>query len=109
MHPVPGSRNPVINVEAPVVPRSPLISVLVPVLVIPAPPPNAPKVEAAPRLGRVGLVAAMTVKLHGFGVASAANALPNRSVTRLEIEAVYCVPVVRFAKGVKVAIWLAGS
>ena len=104
MHPVPGSRNPVINVEPPVVPMSPLISVLVPVLVMPAPPPNVPKVEAAPRLGRVGPVAAMTVKLHGFGAAPAANALPNKSVTRFEIVAVYCVPVARLVKGVKVAI-----
>jgi hypothetical protein len=88
---------------------SPLISVLVPVLVMPAPPPNAPKVEAAPRLGRVGPVAAMTVKLHGFGAEPGTKKLPNRSVTRFEIVAVYCVPVVRLARGVNVAIWLTGS
>jgi len=77
--------------------------------VIPAPPPKAPKVEAAPRLGAVGRTEAPTVKLHGFGAEPAISALPNKSVTRVEIVAVYCVPVVRFAAGVKVAIWLAGS
>ena len=87
----------------------PLIIVFIPMFVMPAPPPKAPKVEAAPRLGAVERTEAPTVKLHGFGAAPATSALANRSVTRCEIVAVYCVPDVRFTAGVKVAIWVAGS
>src|SRR5258706_15327490 len=43
------SWNPVINVEAPVVPIFPLITVLRPWLVIPAEPPKPAKGAAAPR------------------------------------------------------------
>ena len=72
------------------VPISPLITVLIPWLVIPAPPPKPPKVEAAPRFGRVGPTEAPVVKVHGFGVAPAASALPAKSVAAFEIVAVYC-------------------
>ena len=87
----------------------PLITVFVPMFVMPAPPPKVPKVEAAPRFGAVERTEAPTVKRHGFGAAPATSALPNKSVTRCETVAVYCVPDVRFTAGVKVAIWLAGS
>jgi hypothetical protein len=45
----------VIIVEAPVVPISPVITVLVPWLVMPAPPPNTAKEAAEPRMGAAGL------------------------------------------------------
>jgi hypothetical protein len=86
-----------------------LITVFVPVLVIPAPPPKLPIVEAVPRSGSVGPRVELVVKAHGFGAAPVASALPNRSSTRFEIVAVYCVPAVRFAAGLKLAIWLVGS
>ena len=54
VHPGPASWNPVTKVEAPVVPMSPFITVLIPWLVIPAPPPKAPNVDAVPRLGPMG-------------------------------------------------------
>jgi hypothetical protein len=86
-----------------------LITVLVPVLVMPAPPPKLPKVEIAPRLGSVGPRVEPVVKVHGFGAAPDAKGLPDKSVTKFEIVAVYCVPEERFATGVNVAIWLIGS
>ena len=65
------SWNPVIVEEAAVVPMSPLITVLIPELVIPAPPPKPPKGAAAPR-GKAGAHASAdpVVKLHISGLAN---------------------------------------
>jgi hypothetical protein len=52
---------------------------------------------------------APVVKLHGFGLAPDASALPAKSFAAFEIVAVYCVVAVRFAAGVKVAMSLAES
>ena len=70
---------------------SPLITVLIPWLVMPAPPPIDPKVEAVPRFGPTGPTARPVVKVHGFGTTPAASALPARSVAAFVIVAVYCV------------------
>ena len=89
MHPGPASWNPVTNVEAPVVPMSPLITVSVPALVIPAPPPIDPKVEAVPRFGPVAPMVVVVVKNHGFGAVPDTSGFPARSVAAGEIVAVY--------------------
>src|ERR1700722_15385028 len=109
MHPGPKSLNPVINVEAAVVPISPLITVFTPWLVIPALSPKPPKVDAAPRFGGVGPTEAPVVKVHGFGVDPAASGLPAKSVAVLRIVAMYSVLAVRFTEGVKVAMLSAES
>src|SRR5579864_1054409 len=71
------------------------------------------KLPAEPRLMEAWPVptTAPVVKFQGSGTAPVVvdNGLPERSVTRFEIVAVYCVLAARLAKGVKVAIWLAGS
>jgi hypothetical protein len=85
VHPVPPSWNPVTTVDTPVVPMSPLISVLIPWFVIPAPPPNDPKVEATPRFGATGPTEAPVVKLHGFALVPAASAFPPRSLAAFVI------------------------
>src|ERR1700675_4270374 len=83
-------------------PTSPLITVG-PVLVVEAVAIMA-KLPADPRLMVAGPEAATApvVKLHGFGAAPTANALPDRSLTRFEIAAVYFVLLARLVDGLKV-------
>src|SRR6202035_2083983 len=85
-------------------PTSPLINVS-PVLVIVAAAITA-KLPAAPRLIVAGPVPTtpLVVKLHGFGAAPVANELPDRSVTILEIVAVYCVLAARLVAAVPVYV-----
>src|ERR1700733_16274656 len=85
---------------------SPLITVLIPWLVMPAAPPMDPKVEAVPRLGPTGPIARPLVKLQGLGTTPAASGLPARSVAAFEIVAVYCVLAVRLAAGGEVSLWV---
>ena len=78
---------PVIIVEAPVVPMSPVIWVSVPWLVTPAPPPNTAKEAALPRTGAAGLApreavdrtAALETLLAPIGLEQAATK-PPRSI-----------------------------
>src|ERR1700738_5461820 len=109
MHPGPASWNPVTRVETPVVAIFPLITVRVPWLVIPAPPPKPPKGAALARLGPTGARLVPVVKFHGLGTRPATRALPARSFAALETFAVYCVVAVRFALGVKVAMLVCES
>src|SRR6202035_2258051 len=71
--------------------------VLMPWLVIPAPPPKDPKVAALARLGPTGPAVVPVVKLHGLGTRPAATALPVRSFAALLTVVVFGpVPVVKF-------------
>jgi hypothetical protein len=92
-----------------VVPRSPFTTVLIPWLVAPALPPKDPKVAVTPRGGPTGPTEAPVVKVHGFGFAPAASALPVVSCAAFVIDALYWVLAVRLAAGVKVATWLTES
>ena len=88
VHPTPASWNPVTSVEAAVVPMSPLITVSIPWLVMPALPPKVPNVAAAPKFGASCPSVVPVMKVHGFGVAPAINGLPATSVAALLIVAV---------------------
>src|ERR1039458_204622 len=78
------SWNPVISVEAPVVPIFPLLmTVLIPMLVIPAEPPKPPNGARTPRLIGGLHVDVPIVKVQGFGggpVALTSSPMPNISV-----------------------------
>jgi len=102
------SWNPVTRVEAPVVPIFPLLmTVRIPWLVIPAAPPKAPKEAADPRLtgpGPAPVNGGPVVKVHGFGTAPLASALPNRSFAPVVTVAVYMVLGRRGVAGLNVPI-----
>jgi hypothetical protein len=91
--------------EGAVVPISPLITVSIPELVIPAPPPKAPKGAAAPRGKGATHAADAVVKVQGFGTSPGdPNGMPATSVTAPEIVTVYTVSAARLFVGVKVMI-----
>ena len=81
----------------------PLITVLIPWLVSPAPPPKVSESRGGSEIRPHGPTEAPVVKVHGFGC-PAASALPARSFAAFVIVAVYCVLAARFAVGVKVAM-----
>ena len=104
------SWKPVIKVEVPVVPISPLTMVLVPMLVIPEPPPKPPKsAMVGPRTMGGGTTAAPVVKVQGFGTPVFPSGLPARSVAPSVTVAVYVVLAVNGNLGVSVAMKLTAS
>ena len=77
------SWNPVGTLEATIAPIFPLITVLVPWLVIPEVPPKVPNVDAVPSGTGDGTVTAAVVKVQGFGTTPGPSELPERSGARL--------------------------
>ena len=93
------------------VPMSPLITVRIPVLVIPAVPPNVPKGSASFKSTKGvadGGVSASVSPVLKVQTSLTASALPARSVDAVVIVAVYKVSTVRLAFGVKVAFLFCG-
>ena len=87
-----------------VLPKLPLITVAVPVLVAPVPPPKFPNCAALLRgTATVHRFDAPVVKVHVKGLASA---LPARSWTPVVTVAVYWVLGARFEVGVRVEVLL---